>query len=129
VTIVLDSVRHVEPFDLPRVAKHEPVVGLLMLESVANVLSEHSVLVADAVAPRGQVQRGHRVQEASSEPTEASVPESCIAFLREAEDSNSSEEEESILRAHRMRHVVASQTGAHSSLYAHTECHNPHVIR
>ncbi|SHW51777.1 Uncharacterised protein [Mycobacteroides abscessus subsp. abscessus] len=58
----------------PRVSVVEPVVGLLDLPSVADLLVEDPVLIADAVADRRAIQGGQRVQVArrqASEPTVA----------------------------------------------------------
>jgi len=59
--------------DLPGVLVAQPVVGALHLLPVGQVLLEHPVLVADPVAVRGQPQRGHRVQVAGGQPTQAAV--------------------------------------------------------
>ncbi|CPZ67689.1 Uncharacterised protein [Mycobacteroides abscessus] len=58
----------------PRVSVVEPVVGLLDLPSVADLLVEDPVLIADAVTDRRAIQGGQRVQVArcqASEPTVA----------------------------------------------------------
>ena len=67
VPVEFHGVADVEPLDLPGVAEVEPVVGLLVLEPVDDRLAEHAVLVADAVAPGGEVERGHGVEEAGRE--------------------------------------------------------------
>ena len=69
--VELHRVADVEPLDLPRVAEVEPVIRLLVLEAVDDRLAEHAVLVADAVAPGGQVEGGHGVEEAGGEAAEA----------------------------------------------------------
>lgn len=81
VAIVLDRIRHIEPLNLPRVAKQQPVVRLLVLEPRLDALAEHSVLVPDAVAPRGQVGGGHGVEEASCQAAEAAVAERRVSLL------------------------------------------------
>mmetsp|Transcript_1099 Transcript_1099/g.3058 ORF Transcript_1099/g.3058 Transcript_1099/m.3058 type:complete len:928 (+) Transcript_1099:706-3489(+) len=81
VAVELDGVRHDQALNLPRVAEREPVVGLLVLEAVEDVLLEHAVLVADAVAPGGQVERGHGVQEAGRQAAQAAVAQRGVALL------------------------------------------------
>ena len=44
-------------------------------------LSEHAVLIADAVAPGRQVQGGHGVQEAGCQAAKASIAQSRISLL------------------------------------------------
>ena len=65
---------------LPRVTHLEPVVGVLHLLARLRVdaLLEKAVLVAQAVAPGGQVQRGDGVQEARGEAPEAAVTEAHV---------------------------------------------------
>jgi hypothetical protein len=67
--------------DLPRVREREPVVGHLDLSAVADNLLEDPVVVADAVAPRRQVQRRHAVEEAGSQAPEAAIPERRVLLL------------------------------------------------
>ncbi|OPZ04772.1 MAG: hypothetical protein BWZ09_01577 [Alphaproteobacteria bacterium ADurb.BinA305] len=61
--------------ELPRVAVREPVVGHLDLLPVDDLLAEHAVVVADAVAEAGHAERGHGVEKAGGEATEAAVAE------------------------------------------------------
>jgi hypothetical protein len=56
------------------------VIPVLDLLAALDPLLEDAVLVADAVADRGQLQRGERVHEARGEPAEAAVAEPGIAF-------------------------------------------------
>ena len=79
----VDLEADVAPADLPRVALVEPEVGRLDLCVVDDVLLEHPVQVADAVAPRGVVERGERVEEARREPPEPAVAERRVLLLLE----------------------------------------------
>ena len=54
---------------------------MLDLAAVHDVLGEHAVFVADAVAERGQVQRGHRIEEAGGQPAEAAVAQGGVELL------------------------------------------------
>ena len=45
------------PGDLPGIAEHHPVVGMLDLVAVDEFLPEQAELVMDAVADRGQIER------------------------------------------------------------------------
>jgi hypothetical protein len=47
--------------------------GYSIWRAVLDVLREHAVFVADAVAERRQAQRGHRIQEAGRQPAQAAV--------------------------------------------------------
>ena len=71
--IKLDGVSNVESLDLPGVPEHEPVVGLLMLESVLDVLPEHPVLVPDTISPCWKIEGGHGIQEACGQPAQPPV--------------------------------------------------------
>ena len=66
---------------LPRRAVGQPRVGVLDLPAVHDVLREHAVLVADAVAERRQPERGHRVEKACRQPAEAAVAERSVGFV------------------------------------------------
>ncbi len=66
--------------ELPRRAVGEPWIGVLDLAAAHDVLREHAVLVADAVAERGQAERGHRVEEAGRQAPEAAVAERRIGL-------------------------------------------------
>ena len=68
------------PLHLPRVTDLEPVVGVLLLDAVLDGLLEQAVLVAEAVAPRGEIQRGDGVEEARGEAAETAVAESHVAL-------------------------------------------------
>ena len=67
--------------DFPRVAAAEPVVRLLDLVAVLDDLLEDAVVVADAVAERREFERGHGVEEACREASEAAVAEAGVNFL------------------------------------------------
>jgi hypothetical protein len=77
-----DDERFVAALDEPRRAAVEPVVGLLVLEAVDEGLTEEAVLVVDAVAEAGIVQRGQRIEEARRQPPEAAVAEGRVMLER-----------------------------------------------
>ena len=67
--------------DFPRIAIAPPVIGILHLIPVFYPLLKHSVLVADAVAVSGIVERCKRIQETRGESTETAVPKPGIRFF------------------------------------------------
>jgi hypothetical protein len=67
--------------DLPRITFLEPGIRVLDLPAVLEVLAEHPVVVAQAVAESGVVEGRQRVEETGGEPPEASVAEAGIRFL------------------------------------------------
>ncbi len=69
------------PDDLPRVGSTQPVVGVLDLPAVGDLLAEHAVLVAQAVADRGDLQRRQRVDEAGGQPAQAAVAQAGVGLL------------------------------------------------
>mmetsp|Transcript_13500 Transcript_13500/g.35937 ORF Transcript_13500/g.35937 Transcript_13500/m.35937 type:complete len:419 (-) Transcript_13500:13-1269(-) len=81
VTEEADGIGDVETLDLPRVAVDEPVVGDLNLVEILDLLLEHAILVADAVAPAREVESGEGIHEAGSETAEAAISEAGIALL------------------------------------------------
>mmetsp|Transcript_40127 Transcript_40127/g.103876 ORF Transcript_40127/g.103876 Transcript_40127/m.103876 type:complete len:708 (-) Transcript_40127:720-2843(-) len=81
VAVVLDVVGDLRALDLPRVAEVEPVVRLLVLEAVLDGLPEHAVLVADTVAPGGQVESGHGVQKARCQAAQTAIAKRGVALL------------------------------------------------
>ena len=70
--IVVD---HLGPLELPGVAERQPVLGIFVLPAVDDHLAEQAVVVADAVAVRGNAERGHAFHEAGGEPAEAAIAE------------------------------------------------------
>ena len=67
--------------DFPRSAIDHPSVWVFDLMAVAEFLFEESVLIVDAVADSGKVERGERVKEASGETAKTTVAEAHIVFL------------------------------------------------
>ncbi len=55
--------------------------GCSTCRPVHDVLREHAVLVADAVAEGGQAERRHRVEEAGRQPPQAAVAQRRVGFL------------------------------------------------
>ena len=80
-TVKLDLVEHLRARELPRVAVAQPVVGMFDLMAVLQLLREHAVVVADAVAIAGQAQRRHRIEEAGGQPAQAAVTQGGIGLL------------------------------------------------
>ena len=58
----------------------KPVLGNFLLPAAADDLPEQAVVVADAVAVRGDRQRRHAVHEAGGEAPEAAVAERGVGF-------------------------------------------------
>ena len=67
--------------DLKRVAVCKPVIRTLYLITVANLLLEHSVLIADTATVCGISECSKRIEEASRKTAEAAVTERCIGLL------------------------------------------------
>ncbi len=70
------------PLELPRVAVVEPGLGQLDLPAVGDLLAEHAVDVADAVAMGRHVDRRHAFHEAGGETAEAAIAKRGIRFER-----------------------------------------------
>ena len=68
--------------ELPGVAVIEPGLGQLDLPAVGDLLAEHAVDIADAVAMRRHVDRRHALHEAGGEPAEAAIAERRIRLER-----------------------------------------------
>ena len=62
-----DRVRDFGPLELPWIAGREPVLGQFELPAIPQRLPEDAVVVADAVAMRGNAERGHAFHEAGGE--------------------------------------------------------------
>ena len=69
--------------DVPGGAVAQPLVGSFHLAAVDDVLIEDAELVADAVAQGGDLERGHRVEEAGGEPPQAAVAQARFLLLPE----------------------------------------------
>lgn len=68
------------PGELPRV-EVQPVVWHLNLVPIDDLLLENTIPVPQTIAPGGEVQRGHGVQETSSQAAETTVSKSSIVLL------------------------------------------------
>ncbi len=75
-----DQARLLGPLDRPGRREREPVVRLLRLLAVLDLLAEQAVLVVDAVAVAGHVERGQRIEEAGREPAQPAVAERGVAL-------------------------------------------------
>src|SRR6202035_6110685 len=62
-------------YELPRIAVDEPVLRRFLLPAAANNLAKETVVVADAVAVRGDRQSRHAVHETRGEAAEAAIAE------------------------------------------------------
>jgi hypothetical protein len=60
---------------LPRVAGSQPIIGRFDLLALNDLLTEHAVVVPNAVAEPGNGKRCHRIEKASRQPPEAAVAE------------------------------------------------------
>ena len=67
--------------ELPGIGVTEPIVGQLDLVAVSQLLPEHAVFVANAVADARQSEIGHGIKKAGGETTEATVAECGIDLL------------------------------------------------
>jgi hypothetical protein len=56
------------------------MVRVLDLAAVGDLLAEDSVLVPQAVADRGELERGHRVEEAGGEPPESAIAQAGVGL-------------------------------------------------
>ena len=74
----------VRAHDFPRGAVNDPVVRMLDLVAVDELLAEKAELVMDAVADRGKIQGGERVEVAGGEAAETAVAETHV-LLRTAD--------------------------------------------
>ena len=66
--------------ELPRCSVDQPRVRVLDLAAIDDRLREHAVLIAHAVSPRREFERGHRVEEAGCEAAEAAIAERGVGF-------------------------------------------------
>ena len=79
-----DRIAHLRPVEFPRIAQRQPVLGIFVLPAVLHHLAEQPVLIADAVAVGGDVQRRHAFHEARGQPTEAAIAERRVGLERRA---------------------------------------------
>ena len=77
----MDALGIFRPLQFPGIAVAQPVVRLLDLLAVFDVLAEHAVFVADAIAHHRQLQRGATVQKTGGQPAQAAVAEPGIVLL------------------------------------------------
>ena len=68
-----DQMGGVRPRDLPWIAEGQPVLRIFLLPAIVDDLAEHPVIVADAVAVRGDAQCRHALHEAGGQPAEAAI--------------------------------------------------------
>src|SRR5215472_14046905 len=59
----------------------EPVVRLFLLPAVLNGLAKNAVFVAQPVAHRGELHRGHRVEEAGCQTPKSSIAQARVGLL------------------------------------------------
>src|SRR5262249_980064 len=77
---ISDVVNHLRPLELPRVAEGQPVFRIFLLPAILDDLAEETVVIADAVAARGNPQARHALHKAGREPAEPAVPEGRIGL-------------------------------------------------
>ena len=77
-----DLVLHLRPFKLPRVAKAQPVLRLLLLHAVGNDLPEQPVFVANAVTIARDPQCRQTLHKARRQPPQPAIAECCIRLQR-----------------------------------------------
>ncbi len=65
----------------PGIAVFEPVIRLFALLAIDHTLTENTVVVAQAVARRREVERGERVHEAGCEAAETAIAETGVHFV------------------------------------------------
>src|SRR5271170_3951287 len=66
--------------NLPRVGTAQPIVRLFMLPAVLDGLLEDAILVAQAIANRGQLHRRHGVEEAGGQTPKPAIYEAGVGF-------------------------------------------------
>ena len=77
-----DVIADFRPVKFPRVAQRQPVFRIFLLPAVLHDLAEQAVVVADAVAVGGDVERRHALHEAGCEPAQAAIAQRGIGFQR-----------------------------------------------
>ena len=88
------------PLELPGIAVIEPGLRQFDLPAVMDLLAEHAVDVADAIAMRRDVDGRHAFHEAGGEPAEAAIAERRVRLQRGDEVEVDAE------RRQRLAHVV-----------------------
>ncbi len=77
----LDLHRPLRTRDVPGRAEAQPLVSALDLPAVDDLLLEDAKLVADAVAHRGDLQRGHGIEKAGGQPPQPAVAQPRFLLL------------------------------------------------
>ncbi len=75
-----DSIGDFGARELPRVAEGQPVFRVFVLPTVLDRLPEQAVVIADAIAIRGDGQRRHALHETGGEPSEPAIAKSRVRF-------------------------------------------------
>ncbi len=81
VAAVVNVVDDVGAFELPRVARLQPLLGKLLLPAIGHELPEQAVFVANAVTLRRNGKARHAVHEAGREPSKAAIAERGIGLV------------------------------------------------
>jgi len=76
-----DLHRPLRPRNIPRRAEAQPLVGFFHLAAIDDFLLENAEFVADAIAHRRNLERGHRIEEAGRQPAETAVAQPGLLFL------------------------------------------------
>ena len=80
-SVEIHDVAEFRPGEFPDVTQPEPVVGGFHLVAVLDALEEDSVVVADAVAHRGNFKGREGIHETGCQSSQAAVPEAGVPLL------------------------------------------------
>lgn len=115
---------------LPRIAVLQPVVRRLHLLAVDDILLEHAVLVANAVAAPRQRQRRQRIEEAGRQAAQTAVAEARVVLFfqqfTQAQPHFVQRVVDILIDAHRQQRV---RQGAADQKLHRQVIHLPHVLR
>ncbi|SVK46427.1 Uncharacterised protein [Acinetobacter baumannii] len=115
---------------LPRIAVLQPVVRRFHLLAIDDVLLEHAVLIANAVAAPRQRQRRQRVEEAGRQAPQTAVAEPGVVLflqqLRQVQSHLVQRVVDVLINTHRQQRV--RQRAADQKLHRQV-IHLPHVLR
>ena len=73
-----DTLGQFRAFDFPHMTVAQPMVGFFDLVAIFDVLAEHAIFIAQAVAHHRQLQGGATVDEASRQATQAAIAQAGI---------------------------------------------------
>src|SRR5206468_2233400 len=76
----MDIVDRFRPRKLPRISKREPFLGVFLLPAILDDLSEHPMVVADAITVGWDSETRQAFHEAGREPPQAAIAQSGVFF-------------------------------------------------